>query len=358
MDIPAKDIRDQEKQAILNKYRSLLRDSPHASGKEERRMIRKAFLMASEAHQGTRRKSGEPYIFHPIAVARIVAKDIGLGTASIVSALLHDTVEDTKVQLKDIRREFGDKVANIIKGLTKIETVSEINSTQQAENFRKILLTLSDDVRVILIKIADRLHNMQTLQHMKKEKQWQIASETSFLYAPLAHRFGLYAIKSELEDLALKYKEPELYQKIERKLKKTKEVRNRFIRHFSHPIRQKLSEEGFEYQIQGRTKSINSIYQKIQKKQVSFEEIYDLFAIRIVIHPEKGTPPEDEKALCWRVYSIVTDFYTPNPDRLRDWISTPKANGYESLHTTVMSPTGKWVERNGPRDRTMDGPGA
>ena len=329
-----------EKRQIQNAYRSLLRAAKKVTEKEELKKIRKAFEFSLEAHKNDRRKSGELYIFHPISVARIVADEMGLGSTAIICALLHDTVEDTNVTLKDIEREFGSTVRKVIDGLTKIDEFSENTSSLQAENFKKMLLTLSDDVRVILIKLADRLHNMRTLDSMRYDKQLKMASETLFLYAPLAHRLGLYLIKSELEDLSLKYKEPEVYNEILQKLQKTADVRQRFIRRFYTPIKKKLQEEGFDFDIAGRTKSVFSIWNKMQKKQVSFEQVYDLFAIRIILN----TDLENEKAQCWKVYSIVTDFYHPNPDRLRDWISTPKANGYESLHTTVMSPTGKWVE--------------
>ena len=316
---------------------------------EENKTIRKAFNLAVEAHKNMRRKSGEPYIFHPIAVARICAEEIGLGTTSVISALLHDTVEDTDVTLEDVEAMFGKKVARIIDGLTKISGVVDHNISIQAENFRKVLLTLSDDVRVILIKLADRLHNMRTLGSMNKEKQLKIASETEYLYAPLAHRLGLNAIKTELEDLALKYRFPEEYAAIESQLKKTQAVRNRFITSFSNPIKKALDKEGIRYEMKARTKSVFSIWKKIHKKNIPFEEIYDVFALRFIIESE----PEREKTDCWQVYSIVTDFYQPSPDRLRDWISMPKANGYESLHTTVMSPTGKWVEVQ-IRTRRMD----
>lgn len=305
-----------------------------------RKLIRKAFDTALEAHKDMRRKTGEPYIYHPIEVARIVAEEIGLGATSVACALLHDTVEDTDITLEDVRRMFGEKAEKIINGLTKISGVVDHNVSLQAENFRKILLTLSDDVRVILIKLADRLHNMRTLDSMRRDKQLKIASETLYLFAPLAHRLGLYSIKSELEDLSLKYTDPEIFDEITAKLKKTKAVRTRFVNQFSLPIRKGLEEQGFKFEIKARTKSIHSIYDKIKNKNVSFEEIYDIFAIRIII----DSAPEREKADCWNIYSIVTDFYQPSPDRLRDWISTPRANGYESLHTTVMSPSGKWVE--------------
>ena len=331
---------EAEKREILRRYRGLLRAVKHEKSAEDRKQIRKAFDVALEAHKDMRRKSGEPYIYHPIAVARIAAEEIGLGPTAIVAALLHDTVEDTEISLDDIEHFFGPKVRSIIDGLTKIADVFDHTVSLQAENFKKMLLTLSDDVRVILIKLADRLHNMRTLESMRRDKQLKIASETLFMYAPLAHRLGLYPIKTELEDLALKYTEPEEYAEITAKLKKGQAVRTRFINRFTLPIRRKLDEEGFEYTIKSRTKSIYSIWNKIHKKNIPFEEIYDLFAIRIILK----TDPEHEKTQCWQVYSIVTDFYQPNPDRLRDWISTPKANGYESLHTTVMSPTGKWVE--------------
>src|SRR5690554_431060 len=331
---------EQEKKEILSKYRGLLRVIKNAKSAQDKKDIRKAFDVALEAHKDMRRKTGEPYIYHPIAVARIVAEEIGLGPTAIVAALLHDAVEDTDISLADIDHLFGSKVKSIIDGLTKIADVFDHTASIQAENFKKMLLTLSDDVRVILIKLADRLHNMRTLESMRRDKQLKIASETLFMYAPLAHRLGLYSIKTELEDLSLKYTEPEAYEEITRKLKVGQAARTRFINRFTLPIRRRLDEAGFKYQIKSRTKSIYSIWNKIHQKDIPFEEIYDLFAIRIIL----DTKPENEKAECWRVYSIVTDFYQPNPDRLRDWISTPKANGYESLHTTVMSPTGKWVE--------------
>ena len=331
---------EQEKLDLRNAYRRLLRSARRVTDKKERKKIREAFVFAVEAHKNDRRKSGELYVFHPISVARIVAEEIGLGANSIICALLHDTVEDTPVTLDDIESRFGSTVRKIIDGLTKIDEISDVGTSKQAENFKKMLLTLSDDVRVILIKLADRLHNMRTLDSMRHDKQLKIASETLYLYAPLAHRLGLYLIKSELEDLSLKYKEPEIYKEITLKLAKSADIRSRFIRRFYAPIKKKLIEEKFSFEILGRTKSVFSIWSKMQKKKVDFEEVYDLFAIRILL----DTTEENEKAECWKVYSIVTDFYHPNPDRLRDWISTPKLNGYESLHTTVMSPTGQWVE--------------
>lgn len=331
---------EAEKQEILRRYRGLLRAAIHSKDRTSRKKIRKAFDIALDAHKDMRRKSGEPYIYHPISVARVVAEEMGLDTTSIVAALLHDTVEDTYMTLEDVEQLFGTKERDIVDGLTKMSGVFEPGTSAQAENFRKMLLTLSDDVRVILIKIADRLDNMRTLEYMRPDKQQKIASETLFMYAPLAHRLGLYSIKTELEDLSLKYKEPEAYAEIESKLRKTKAVRTRFINAFTLPIRRSLDETGIQYEIKGRTKSIFSIWKKMQKQRVSFEQVYDVFAIRIIL----STPLEHEKADAWRTYSVVTDYYQPNPDRLRDWISLPKANGYESLHTTVMSPSGKWVE--------------
>ncbi len=333
-------ITKSEMSRLLRQYRKLLQGARLKKDGADQVIIRKALDTAIEAHKDTRRKSGEPYIFHPMAVAQIVAHEIGLGTSSIASALLHDVVEDTELTISDIELLFGSKIASIIDGLTKIAEVSDLNTSLQAENFRKILLTLSDDVRVILIKIADRLHNMRTLGSMKDSKQKKIASETLYLYAPLAHRLGLYAIKTELEDLSLKYMEPDVYSEIESKLRKTRAVRNRFINRIVTPIQKTLKENGYEHSVQGRTKSIYSIWKKMLNKNVPFEEVYDVFAVRIIL----DVPIEEEKTACWNVYSLVTDYYRPNPDRLRDWITTPKNNGYESLHTTVMSPTGKWVE--------------
>lgn len=331
---------EDEKKEILKRYRALLHACKRTLEKGDKLLIRKAFDISLEAHKNMRRKSGEPYIYHPIAVAQICAEEIGLGTTSVVCALLHDVVEDTDLTLEDIKGLFGEKEAKIIDGLTKISGVFDQSSSLQAENFRKMLLTLSDDVRVILIKLADRLHNMRTLESMNRDKQLKIASETLYLYAPLAHRLGLNAIKTELEDLGLKYTEPEVFEDIEKRLLESEPERKKFISKFIIPIKDILDEQGLKAKIIGRPKSIYSINNKIKNKGVPFEEIYDLFAIRIII----DTPAESEKTDCWHVYSIVTDFYHPSPDRLRDWISTPKANGYESLHTTVMGPDGKWVE--------------
>ena len=331
---------EAEKKEILKRYRALLRACKPTMQKGDKRMIRIAFDMALQSHQNMRRKSGEPYIYHPIAVAQIAAEEIGLGTTSIVCALLHDVVEDTDIALDDIEREFGKKVAKIIDGLTKISGVFDYNSSLQAENFRKMLLTLADDVRVILIKLADRLHNMRTMDFMPRDKQLKISSETVYLYAPLAHRLGLYTLKSELEDLAMKYMEPVTYKFIAQQLNEKKAERENFIRDFITPINEILNEQGLDADLYGRPKSIHSIWTKMRKKNIPFDEVYDLFAIRIILNSK----PESEKSDCWKAYSIVTDLYHPNPDRLRDWISSPRANGYESLHTTVMGPRGQWVE--------------
>jgi GTP pyrophosphokinase len=293
-----------------------------------------------EAHKTMRRKSGEPYILHPIAVAMICVEEIGLGVRSTICALLHDTVEDTDITLDAVQREFGPEIAKIVDGLTKISNVLDANSSQQAENFKKILITLTDDPRVILIKLADRLHNMRTLGSMRREKQLKIASETIYVYAPLAHRMGLYNIKTEMEDLAMKYMEPDSYHYIAQKLDNTKRERTRYINDFIRPLKETLLQSKFNFEIYGRPKSIHSIWTKMKKKGVSFDEVYDLFAIRIILN----SLPEHEKEDCWKVYSLVTDEYNPAPERLRDWLSNPKSNGYEALHTTVMGPQGKWVE--------------
>lgn len=333
---------EEEKKHILREYRGLLRALKQRIKKGDRKLVRRAFEIAADSHKDMRRKSGEPYILHPIAVARIVVEEIGLGVTSAICALLHDTVEDTEITLEDVEREFGSSYAKIIDGLTKIANVVDIkaSSTVQAENFRKILLTLADDPRVILIKLADRLHNMRTLESMSREKQLKISSETTYIYSPLAHRLGLYEIKSELEDLSLKYTQPEIYTEITKGLKDTKKERNKYINEFIKPIKDELERSGFKFEIFGRSKAIHSIWNKMRTKHVSFEEVYDLFAIRIILH----SPPEKEKEDCWKVYSIVTNFYRPSTERLRDWISVPKGNGYEALHTTVMGPGGRWVE--------------
>ena len=330
----------EEKKEILRQYRGLLRVLKQRLKPGDKILLRSAFEIAAEAHQTMRRKSGEPYILHPLAVAKICAEEIGLGIRSTICALLHDTVEDTDVSLEDVQREFGSEIAKIVDGLTKISTVLDANSSQQAENFKKILLTLTDDPRVILIKLADRLHNMRTMDSMKREKQLKISSETVYVYAPLAHRMGLYNIKTEMEDLSMKYMEPDTYRYIAQKLQDTKRERTRYINDFIRPLKDKLDKTGFDFEIYGRPKSIHSIWTKIKKKGIAFEEVYDLFAIRIIVN----SPPEKEKEDCWKVYSIITDAYNPSPERLRDWLSNPKSNGYEALHTTVMGPQGKWVE--------------
>jgi guanosine-3',5'-bis(diphosphate) 3'-pyrophosphohydrolase len=333
---------EQEKKDILKAYRRLLSAAKRNEAKGDLKLVRKAFDVALDAHKDMRRKSGEPYIYHPIAVAEIVTTEIGLGAKSIVCALLHDTVEDTDLTIEDMRRMFGDKVANIIDGLTKLNVVLDMqeDKSMQAENFRKMLLTMSSDIRVILIKLADRLHNMRTMDSMRRDKQLKIASETMFIYAPLAHRLGLYAIKTELEDLSFKYIEPELYTEISSKLKDSEKQRNRFVNKFSLPIIQDLTEAQLDFDIKGRTKSVYSIARKMKKQGVPFEEVYDLFAIRIILNSEL----KSEKADCWKAYSLVTERYVPSPARFRDWVSNPKSNGYESLHSTVMSNDGKWVE--------------
>lgn len=330
----------EEKKEIIARYRRLLRLAKPILKDGDAKLIKRAFTISMEAHKNMRRKSGEPYIFHPLSVAEICVEEIGLGTTSIISALLHDVVEDTDIQLADLQGIFGVKIAKIIDGLTKIRGVFEYGTSAQAENFRKMLFTLSEDVRVILIKLADRLHNMRTLDSMPRNKQLRVSSETIYLYAPLAHRLGLNAIKTELEDLYLRFTDRAVYNEISGKIDDTRASRNKFIKQFIQPIKDELDELNVKYEIKGRPKSIFSIYNKMRKQNIPFEEVYDLFAIRIII----DIPIEQEKSFCWQVYSVVTDYYTPNPDRLRDWISTPKANGYESLHTTVMAKNGQWVE--------------
>ena len=308
---------------------------------EDWNFIKRAFFLAKEAHEGVRRRSGEPYLLHPIAVAKIVIEEIGLGVKSVVAALLHDVVEDTEYSVEDMERIFGPKIASMVDGLTKMSGVFNADTSEQAEYFRKVLLTLSDDVRVILIKIADRLHNMRTLGAMPMNKQIKITGETIYLFAPLAYRLGLYSIKSELEDLCMKYRFPQQYEEITKKLQESEASRREFIDKFNAPIIAALNRDNFNYEISGRVKSVYSIWSKMQRKQIPFEEIYDLFAIRIVFKP---LPFPSEKTQCWQIYSTITDIYTPKPDRLRDWISMPKANGYEALHATVMGPDGVWVE--------------
>lgn len=333
---------EEEKKEIIRKYKNLIQYWESNKGKVDTTKVKQAFKIATKAHENMRRRSGEPYIFHPLEVASIVAKDMGLGETSIICALMHDVVEDSQdYTIEDIENIFGEKVAYIVDGLTKIKDGYQLEqSSEQAENIKKMLLTISDDIRVILIKLADRLHNMRTLSSMPHSKQQDIAAETLYLYAPLAHRLGLYIIKTELEDLALKYNDPEIYKDIHTKLVDSQAERYQFASSFILPIKQKISKEKFQYKIDYRTKSIYSIYQKMKRKGISFEEIYDLFAIRIII----DVPLEEEKRWCWHVYSIVTELYTPKQNRLRDWISTPKPNGYEALHITVMSNVGEWVE--------------
>ncbi len=335
------DYTTEEQVQIKAAFDDLMHSTYQKIDKEERKLVKKAFKVAYEAHDGQRRKSGEPYIFHPLAVAKIVAKDIGLGGISIASALLHDTVEDTTIKHEDIYDMFGQKISRIVRGLTKIKQLKQDKDLSlQAENFRKMILTLNEDVRVILIKIADRLHNMQTLGSMPKPKQEKIGSETLYIYAPLAHKLGLYNIKTQLEDLGLKYTEPEIYKEIENKIEESKEEQEHYIETFSHVIKDSLKKEGLNFEIIGRFKSIFSIYRKMRTKKVSFEEVYDKFAIRIIYKSDYA----NEKFLAWKIYSIVTDHFKPNPSRLRDWISHPKSTGYEALHTTVMGPEKKWVE--------------
>ncbi len=332
---------EQENKQIAHQYKELLRVSYRILTKDDKQMIRKAFETAVEAHKDQRRKSGEAYVFHPIAVAKIVASEIGLDATSITAALLHDVVEDTEFTLADIEQMFGETIARIVDGLTKISSLKkEGDISLQAENFRKMLLTLNDDIRVIIIKIADRLHNMQTMDAMRPDKQVKIASETLYIYAPLAHRIGLYNIKTELEDLSLKYTEPEVYNDILGKIQDSKEEQDAYIESFATTIKTSLEKEQIDFQIKGRPKSIYSIRKKISAQNISFDEIYDKFAIRIIYKSDL----ESEKFLAWKIYSIVTDHYRPNPTRLRDWISSPKSTGYEALHITVMGPKGRWVE--------------
>jgi GTP pyrophosphokinase len=332
---------EKENKAITHEYKELLRISYQTLTPADKKLIRKAFDVAVDAHKEQRRKSGEAYIFHPIAVAKIVASEIGLGATSIAAALLHDVVEDTPITVEDIERLFNPKVAQLVEGLTKISLVQkDLNASMQAENFRKMILTLNDDVRVILIKLADRLHNMQTMDSMAEYKQTKIAYETLYIYAPLAHRLGLYNIKTKLEDLGLKYTEPAVYEDIVSKIRETKEEQDAYIKDISDVLKKSLDVENIDYIIKGRPKSIYSIRRKMRAQNVSFDEVYDKFALRIVYKSD----PHDEKFIAWKIYSIVTDHYRPSPSRLRDWISSPKSTGYEALHITVMGPKGRWVE--------------
>ena len=339
-----------EQEMIETAFDDLIKSLRKGTTEESMKMIRRAFEFAREAHQGVRRKSGEPYILHPLAVAKIAVKEIGLGTKSAVAALLHDVVEDTDYTVEDIANLFGPKIASLVDGLTKISEVMGSNTTKQAESFRKMILTLADDVRVILIKIADRLHNMRTLDSMPEHKQVKIASETLYIYAPLAHRMGLHAIKTELEDLSLKYENPVEYQELEKRIYDYRDEHTGLYQQFIAPIRERLTESGYRYDITARTKSVYSVWSKMQRRHISFEEIYDLLAVRIVFDPKDNQP---EKWQCWNIYSLITDMYSPKPERIRDWVSVPKANGYEALHLTVMGPGGKWIEVQ-IRSRRMD----
>src|SRR5690554_33793 len=334
------DTAELENQEITRRYKKMLKNTYQTLTKEDKKLIRKALDLAVVAHKDQRRKSGEPFIFHPLEVANIVANEIGLGATSIAAALMHDVVEDTNYTLEDINEIFGEKIARIIDGLTKISILNKQEVSIQSENYKKLLLTLSEDVRVILIKIADRLHNMRTLDSMREDKQIKIASETIFIYAPLAHRMGLYNIKSELDDLSLKYTKPEEYYEVEKKLQETKEEREEYIDDFSKLLTERLEEEGIEFEIKGRSKSVYSIHKKMRSQQINFEEVYDKFAVRIIYRSDL----RNEKFLAWKIYSIVTDIFRPNPKRLRDWISQPKSTGYEALHITVLGPMARWVE--------------
>jgi len=340
-----------EDQIIENEFQALLNDYLNSNHRRKVDIITRAFNMAKEAHKGARRRSGEPYILHPLSVARIVSKEIGLGSTSISAALLHDVVEDTEYTAEDIRALFGDKIASIVDGLTKISSgMFGENVSAQAENFRKLLLTMSDDIRVILIKIADRLHNMRTLSSMSPTKQYKITGETLYIYAPLAHRLGLFAIKTELEELCFKYEHPETYADLTKKIEVTAPERNKIYENFSLPVVEALDKMDIEYEMHARVKSVYSIWNKMQKKGIEFNEVYDLFAVRIVF---ELTPGIDEKKRCWDIYSAITDIYKLRPDRIRDWVSHPKANGYQALHLTVMGPDGKWIEIQ-IRSRRMD----
>ena len=340
-----------DEQLIQAGFQQLLKDYMNSNHRQKVDLISKAFTFANQAHAGVKRRSGEPYIMHPIAVAEIVCKEIGLGSTSICAALLHDVVEDTEYTVEDIRNMFGDKIAQIVDGLTKISGgIFGDQASAQAENFRKLLLTMSDDIRVILIKIADRLHNMRTLGSMLPAKQFKIAGETLYLYAPLAHRLGLFTIKTELEDLSFKYEHPQEYAFINLKLQSSENVRNTLFEHFAAPVHERLKAMGMNYEMRARVKSVYSIWNKMQNKKVSFEDIYDIYAVRIIFDPLPGV---DEKNMCWDIYSAITDIYRIRPDRIRDWVSRPKANGYQALHLTVMGPDGQWVEIQ-IRSRKMD----
>ena len=340
-----------EEQMVQEEFNRLLDDYFHTNHRRKIERITKAFHFARQAHKGVRRRSGEPYIMHPLAVARIVCNEMGLGSTSICCALLHDVVEDTEYTVEDIRDMFDDKIAQIVDGLTKISgVIFDEQASAQAENFRKLLLTMSSDIRVILIKMADRLHNMRTLTSMLPAKQYKIAGETLYLYAPLAHRLGLFAIKTEFEDLSFKYEHPQEYENINQKLKATEAARQRLFEKFAKPVDRKLQDMGLTYEMRARVKSAYSIWNKMTAKNIPFEDVYDLFAVRIIFEPKEGV---DEKNLCWDIYSAITDIYRIRPDRLRDWVSRPKSNGYQALHLTVMGPDGQWIEIQ-IRSRRMD----
>ena len=341
---------EKENKEILARYKDLISNTYRTLDEEQNKLIRKAFDIALDAHKDQRRKTGEPYIYHPIEVAKIVANEIGLGATSIACALLHDVIEDSEYTYEDLKKIFGKNIADIVNGLTKISVMNQQNISVQSENYRKLLLTLSEDFRVILIKIADRLHNMRTLESMHPAKQKKIASETAYIYAPLAHRFGLYSIKSELEDLSLKYNNPDVYNEILNKLEVAKEGREKYVEEFKKEVSEQLKEEKLNFTIKGRAKAISSIYRKMLKQNVTFEEVYDNYAIRIIYKSD----PKNEKFLAWKIYSIVTDLYQSNPSRMRDWISQPRSTGYESLHLTVMGPDRKWIEVQISSDRMDD----
>lgn len=346
---PLEETRPKEHKQVIYRFKALLKAGVHILEKNDIQLIKEAYKLAAETHQNMRRSSGEPYLFHPVAVARIVLEEIGLGATSVIAALLHDTTRFGGIPLIEIEKRFGKDVASIIASLNRIAAINHSKDVDQSENYRNLIISISEDIRVILIKLADRLEIMRSLNHFPKEQQVAKARETFNLYAPLAHKLGLYKVKSEMEDLSMKFTENEDYKTIIKKLRNTTAVRNKFIREFMEPIEQKLVAENFDFEIKGRTKSVFSIWKKIQKQNVPFEKVYDVFAIRIILN----SPLEREKTDCWRVYSMVTDRYTPNPDRLRDWISVPKSNGYESLHTTVIGPDGRWVEVQ-IRSRRMD----
>ena len=331
-----------EDDQIQQEFEALLEDYRHTNHRQKIELITKAFNFANAAHKGIKRRSGEPYIMHPLAVARIVVREIGLGSTSICSALLHDVVEDTDYTVEDIDNLFGPKIAQIVEGLTKISGgVFGEKASEQAENFRKLLITMSEDIRVILIKIADRLHNMRTLGSMPLAKQYKIAGETQYIYAPLSHRLGLFRIKTELENLSFKFEHPDTFKEIEDKLAVDEEARNLFYKEFSEPIDKKLTEMGYEFTLRARIKSVYSIWYKMTTRNIPFEEVYDILAERIIFKPREGMSEKDQ---CWMLYSAITGIYKPHPERIRDWISTPKANGYEALHVTVMWQGGRWVE--------------